>query len=141
MALVSPAAGIVVRLDSDKLYLDNCASHTQTYLEKWLLGTYETQVGLHTISNGGQNTASESGLLLGALQAWLVRNGVANLGSLPALERLGFRIKYDTLDEWVVISPKGGATIVFKRDTGRCDRFPYVFLDDPAAEDFYGCAR
>ena len=29
-ALVSPAAGIVV----------NCASHTQTYMEKWLMGTY-----------------------------------------------------------------------------------------------------
>ena len=28
VALVSPAAGIVVRLDPDKLYLDSCASHT-----------------------------------------------------------------------------------------------------------------
>ena len=69
VALVSPAAGIVVRLDTDKLYLDNCASHTQAYMEKWLMGTYETQVGLNIISNGGQNIASESGKLLGALQA------------------------------------------------------------------------
>ena len=115
MALVSPAAGIVVRLDSDKLYLDNCASHTQTYLEKWLLGTCETQVGLHTISNGGQNTTSESGMLLGALQAWLVRNGVANLLSILELERLGFRDLYDSLGEWVVISLKGGARLIFKR--------------------------
>ena len=53
VALVSPAAGIVVRLDPDKLYLENCASHTQTYMEKWLMGTYETQIGPHTISNGG----------------------------------------------------------------------------------------
>ena len=42
VVLVLPAAGIVVRLDPDKLYLDNCASHTQTYVEKWLMGTYET---------------------------------------------------------------------------------------------------
>ena len=70
-----------------------------------------------------------------------MRNGVANLCSLPALERLGFHVKYDTLDEWVVTSPKGGATIVFKRDTGRCDRFPYVFSDDPATEDFFVAAR
>ena len=39
------------------------------------MGTYyETQVGLHTNSNGGQNTASESGKLLGALQAWSVQH-------------------------------------------------------------------
>ena len=78
---------------------------------------YEIQLALHTISNAGQNTASENGKLLEALQAWLVRNGVANLLSLPELERLGFRIMYDTLDEWTVISPNGGARIVFKRDT------------------------
>ena len=77
------AAGIAVRLEPDKLYLDNCASHTQTYMEKWLMGTYETQIGLHTISNWGQNTASESGKLLGALQAWLLCSGAANLLSIP----------------------------------------------------------
>ena len=71
VTLVSPAASIVVRLNTDKLYLDRCASHIQTFWEKWLVGTYETQIGLHTISNGGQNTASESGMLFGALQAWL----------------------------------------------------------------------
>ena len=70
-----------------------------------------------------------------------MRNGVANLCSLPELERLGFRITYDTLDEWVVISPKGGAQIVFKRDTGRCDRFPFVYLDDAATEAFFKTAR
>ena len=47
-----------------------------------------------------------------------MRNGVANLLSLPELERMGFRIMYDTFGEWVVISPKGGARIIFKRDTG-----------------------
>ena len=52
VALVSPAAGIVVPLDPDKLYLDSCASHIQTCLEKWLFGTYETQIWLYTISNG-----------------------------------------------------------------------------------------
>ena len=109
VALVSPATGIVVRLGPVKLYLDSCASHIQNFLEKWLMGTCETQIGLHAICNGGQNTASESDILLGALQAWLVRNGVANLLSIHELERLGFRILHDSLGEWVVISPKGGA--------------------------------
>ena len=79
-----------------------------------------------SVMGGRIHIASKSGKLLGALQVWLVRNGVANLLSLPELERLGFRIMHDTLDEWVVISPKGGARIIFKRDTGRCDRFPFL---------------
>ena len=105
------------------------------------MGTYETQLGIHTISNGGQNTASESGKLLGPLQAWLVRNGVANRLSLPELERLGSRLVYDTLNEWVVISPKGGARIIFKRDTGRYARFPFVYLDNAATQAFLDTAH
>ena len=106
VALVSPAAGIIVRLSKRKLYLDSCVSNIQTFLEKWLENTYEAQIGLHTISNGGHNTASESGMLLGAIEAWLVRSGVANLLSIPELERRGFRILN-------VISPKGGARLIF----------------------------
>ena len=34
VALVSPAAGIIVRLCKRKLYLDRCASHIQTFLKK-----------------------------------------------------------------------------------------------------------
>ena len=102
---------------------------------------YETQIRLHTISSGGQNNASERGKLLEAFHAWLVRNGMANLLSLPELEKLEFRIMYDTLDEWVVISPKGGARIIFKRETGRYDRFPFVYLDDPTTEAFFKAAR
>ena len=80
------------------------------------MGTYETQIGLHTISNWGQNTehVSESGKLLGTLQAWLVRNGVANLLSLPESERLGFRITYVTLEEWVVTSRRGMGALFSK---------------------------
>ena len=106
------------------------------------MGTYEIQIGRHTISNGGQNTAFESGMLLGALQAWSVRpDGVVSLLSISKLERLGFRMLYDLLGEWVVISPKGGSRLVFKSDTGRCDRFPFVYLDDPETQAFFDVAR
>ena len=126
VALVSPAAGFIVRLDPEKLYLDSCASDIQVYKDTHLENVYETQIGLHTISNGGQNTASESGMLLGAMEAWLTRSGVANLLSIPELERRGFRIQSDTFSDWVVTSPRGGAQLVFKRDTGRCEGFPFV---------------
>lgn len=96
VALASPAAGTIVRLEPDKLYLDSCASDTQVYTENFINKVFETHVGLHTISNGGQNTASESGFLLGAMPAWLVRSGVANLLSIPDLERRGFRTSLRT---------------------------------------------
>ena len=54
---------------------------------------------------------------------------------------MGFRIMYDTLDEWVVISPERGARIIFKRDTGRCDRFSFVYLDDAATQAFLDTAH
>ena len=117
--------------------LDSCANDIPTFLETYLKNIYETQIGLHAISNSGQNTASESGMLLGAIKAWLVRSGVANLLFIPELERLGFRIQSDTFGDWVVTSPGGGAQLVFKgtpEDT--YDRFPFVYLDDPKVQEF-----
>ena len=143
VALVSPAVGIVVQMRKRKLYLDSCASHIQTFLEMWQEITYETQIGLHTISNGGQNTASKSGMLLGGIEAWLVRSWVANLLSISELERRGFRIQSDTFGERVVTSPGGGAQLGFERqrDTGRCDRFPFVYLDNPKVPEFFDVVR
>ena len=66
---------------------------------------------------------------------------MSNLLSIPELERLGFRILNDSLGEWVVISPKGGVRLVFKRDTERCDRFPDVYLDGPETQAFFGVVR
>ena len=51
--------------------------------------------------------------------------GIANLLSLPQLERDGFTIKYQTNSDWIITSPQG-KEIVLKKDTGRCDRFPYL---------------
>ena len=70
-----------------------------------------------------------------------MRNGMVNLCSLPELERLGFRITYETLEEWVVTSPEGGARIIFKRDIGRCEGFPFVYLDDAVTQAFFDVAR
>ena len=114
MACVSPAAGFEMpKLDPNKLYLDSCASHSQMYLERYLIELYETQMGLHTISNGGPSTACKYGYILGAIEAWLVPTGIANLLSIPDVERKGFRVQSDTYADWIVTSP-GGTRIVFK---------------------------
>lgn len=50
---------------------------------------------------------------------------------------MGFISELHTLRDWVVTSP-GGTQIVFKQDTGRCDRFPYVDICDPEVERLFG---
>ena len=56
---------------------------------------------------------------------WLIKQGIANLLSIPQLEDDRLRITYDTLKEWVLVTP-GGKKIVLKRDTGLCNRMPYI---------------
>ena len=141
VACVSSTAGFEVpKLDPHKLYLDSCASHNQRYEAGHLSDLYQTQMGLNTISNGGPSTACEYGDILGAIEAWLVCTGIANLLSIPAIERKGFRVQSDTHADWIVTSP-GGTRIVFKQDTGRWDRFPYVDLRDPEIAQLFGDIR
>lgn len=90
---------------------------------------------LHTISNGGPSTASKYRFTIGEIEAWLVRTGIANLLSIPAIERKGFIVESHTLRDWVVTS-LGGTRVVFRQDIGRCDRFPFVDLRDPAIERY-----
>ena len=68
---------------------------------------------------------------------WLVCQGIANLLLLPQLERDGFRVSYDTTSDWVITCPdgpdgthNGGTRLTLKRDTGLCDRFPYLDMED-----------
>ena len=54
-----------------------------------------------------------------------MRNGIANLMSLPQLEADGFRITYDTKTDWVIHCPDG-TKLTLERDTGVCQGFPYL---------------
>ena len=80
VTMVSPTAYFVTsKIDPNKFYLDCCASHGQMCHIGYMIEWYETQMGLHTVSNGGPSTASEWGLIYGACGAWIVPTGVANL--------------------------------------------------------------
>ena len=52
---------------------------------------------------------------------------MANLLSVPILEKDGYTITTHTQGGWVVISPKG-TKITFKRDTGVTCGMPYIDL-------------
>ena len=43
----------------------------------------------------------------------------------PQLKDYGFHITYDTLNEWILTTLQG-KKIVFKIDTGLCNRMPYI---------------
>ena len=63
----------------------------------------------------------------GDFQVWLNKKGITNLLSIPMLEEYGYIVSTHTKGDWVVTNPKG-KKIVFKRDTGVCNRMPYIDL-------------
>ena len=67
--------------------------------------------------------------MLDMFYMWLVQNGIANLLSIPCLERDGFRVSYDTNTCWLVHCPDG-MILKFKKDTGVCEGFPYIDLEN-----------
>ena len=111
------------------LYLDSMSSFNQMFEDKHLLDVKEVGVTLRGKCNAGTIFSNEKGILLNMFSMWLVRNGIANLLSVPCLEREGCQITYDTNASWVVRCPNG-LTLQFKKDTGVCEGFPYVDLEN-----------
>ena len=56
---------------------------------------------------------------------WLNEKGIANLLSIPQLEKDGYTIDYNTKCDWVVTTPTGKC-LLFKSDTGMCAGMPYL---------------
>ena len=91
--------------------------------------------------NAGTSHSDEKGYLAtraGLFHMWLVRNGIANLLSLPECERQDWRFLYDLDGDWEAIHRVTKQHITFKRDTGICDRFPYLDLSE---KDHVGFAQ
>ena len=60
---------------------------------------------------------------------WLNEGGIANLLSIPQLEKDGFRVTSDTHGEWIIHSPQG-EKFHFKRDTGALENIPCIDVRD-----------
>lgn len=112
-------------LDPWKLYLDSCATYHCAFVEWLLKNVRVVDTILKGNCNAGVTTSNEKGTFGGQFDLWLNRNGIANLLSIPQLEEDGYVINYSTHGEWVVTTPQG-KEIVFKRDTGLCNRMPYI---------------
>ena len=55
------------------------------------------------------------------------KKGISNLLSTPMLKEAGYIVSTHTKSNWVVTTPKG-EKIILKRDTGVCNRMPFIDL-------------
>ena len=61
----------------------------------------------------------------GLFEFWLNEHWIANLLSIPQLEKDGFDVDYKTKQNWIVTTPQG-KEIVFQKDTGMCKGMPFI---------------
>ena len=67
---------------------------------------------------------------LGVFKVWINKEGIANLKSIPKLEKDAFRVTSDTCGEWIIYSPCGDK-LVFKRENkGNLKSMPYINVGD-----------
>ena len=111
------------------LYLDSISSFYQVFSNKYLEKVKEMGVTLRGKCNAGMVFLNEKDMLLDMFCMWLVRNGIANLLSIPCLEHDRYQVTYDTNMCWIVKCPND-LTLKFKKDVGACEGFPYIDLEN-----------
>ena len=107
-----------------KLFLDSCATYHTMCTEKFLTRLHLTKVYLQQNCNAGSKLTNKQGYWNG-IPFWVNNTGIANLLSLPKLEKSGWLIRYKTGNKWEALSPQG-QLLTFKKDTGLCKLMPYL---------------
>ena len=97
------------------IYLDSTSSFHQMFWANYMKDVRQVDVALRGKCNGGESHSDEKGCVLDMFCMWLVRSGIANLLSLPTLERDGYVCSYHTNSPWIVECPDG-TILKFKRD-------------------------
>jgi hypothetical protein len=77
-------------LGRDKLYLDTTSSFHQMFHADHLEDVRKVSTTLKAHCNAGTTHSDEKGMLLGLFDMWIVRDGIANILSVPQLVRDGF---------------------------------------------------
>ena len=63
--------------------------------------------------------------IFGLWDFWLNEQGIANLISIPQLQKDGYIIDYNTKRDWVVTKPEV-KTLLFQKYLGMCKVMPYL---------------
>ena len=93
-------------MDPNKFYLDSAATYHNMFIKWYLKNIRDAGRILRGNCNAGVKVCSQVGDL-GIFKMWLNEGGIANLLSIPQLEKNGFRVTTDTHGEWVIHSPQG----------------------------------
>ena len=120
-------------LDPHQLYLDSTSSFHQVFMEEHLDNLCLAGATLHANCKAGTNFATKKGWYRNLFDLWLVRNGIANLLSLPQLEADGFTVSYLTGGNWIVTAPQGKEITFHQEKNGVCRGFPYIDMQSTDA--------
>ena len=93
-------------VDWYKLYLDICATYHSAFVSSLLSGVREVKTVLQGNCNAGVSISKEKGYY-GLWSFWLNEQGIANLLSIPQLEKDGYVIDYNTKRDRAVTTPEG----------------------------------
>ncbi len=113
-------------MDPQRLYLDSTLSFHQVFTDKHLDNLRLAGATLCTDCNANTNFATKKGWYCNLFDLWLVRNGIANLFSLPQLEADGFTVSYHTGGNWIVTTPQGTEITFHCKENGVCCGFLYI---------------
>ena len=111
-------------LDAHKLYLDSCATYHSSFVMYMLGNVHQASTVLQGNCNSVISTSDEKGFF-GLWDFWLNEQGIANLLSIPQLEKYGYVINYTTNRDWVVTTPER-KTVMFQKDVDMCKGMPYL---------------
>jgi hypothetical protein len=96
--------GKKVECGRNKIFLDSCATNHTMFAVEHLTGCHETKTFLRQNCNAGSKLVNRMGTWRG-LKFWINEDGIANLLSIPQLEKSGCKIQYNTGGKWMVLTP------------------------------------
>ena len=111
-------------LDVHKLYLYSCATYHASYVRYMLGHLHQFITVLKGNCNAGVSTSDEKGFF-GLWDFWINEQVIANLLSIPQLEKYGYGIDYNTKLNWVITTLEG-KTLLFQKYVGMCKGIPYL---------------
>jgi hypothetical protein len=137
--------GKKVECGRNKIFLDSCATNHTMFAVEHLTGCHETKTFLRQNCNAGSKLVNRMGTWPG-LKFWINEDGIANLLSIPQLEKSGCKIQY-TGGKWMVLTPNN-RVVIFEQDVGVCGGMPFIDVTKDPSEYircrsqrwFYVCA-
>ena len=129
VGFIEPTSRVSNRLScgENKLFLDSCATNHTMCSKNRLTRIHMTKHYLRQNCNAGSKLTNVQGYWQG-IPFWYNSTGIANLLSLPKLEKSGWIIEYKTGGTWTAMSPQG-MILTFKKDKGLCDGMLYLDMD------------